>query len=109
MPSVFIGDEAGREEWDAAQRREAVEAQIRTDVADGLLGIRAAVVTLDEVIDSAVGIETFPGTSLTQAQIIATLKQLATAVRILAQGEQMALRDVDYLARLQLRLFDAVD
>lgn len=85
----------------------ATRQQIESDITAGLQAIRDASATLDAVITAAQGIEGFAGTTITQAQTIATLKQLATGVRLLAQGEKLALRDVDYLARLQLWLPDA--
>lgn len=80
--------------------------QIRASVAAGLQAIRDANATLDAVITGAQGIEAFPGTTITQAQTISTLKQLATGVRLLAQGEKLALADIVYLARLALDLYD---
>lgn len=81
-------------------------AEIRGEVQNGMDAIRTANGRLDAVIAAAAGIEAFAGTSLTQAQIISTLKQLATGVRLVAEGEKLALDDIDYLARLQLGLVD---
>lgn len=106
MPTVYIGGEAGRAEFDAQLARDAFEQQCRTEVEQGQAAIRDANARLDAVITAAQGIEAFEGTSLTQAQIINTLKQIATGVRLLAEGEKLALADIDYLARLHLRLFD---
>lgn len=106
MPVVYLGAEEGRAAFDAQQAQEAAEAQTRSDIAAGQQAIRDAKATLDAVIAAARDIEDFAGASLTQAQIIATFKQLATGVRLLAQGEKLALSDIGYLARLELRDFD---
>lgn len=111
METVYVGPEEGRPEWEAQQVRDETEAQIRADVAAGLQAIRDANARLDAVITAAGPIEAYdPGTKTAVqvlADVVPAVRQLATGVRLLAQGEKLALNDVDYLARLQLRLFDA--
>lgn len=88
----------------------AVEAEIRATIEGGLAAIRDANARLDAVISAAGPIEAYdPGTKTAVqvlADVVPAVRQLATGVRLLAQGEKLALTDIDYLARLQLRLFD---
>jgi hypothetical protein len=89
--------------------RSRVRAQILADLHDGLETNRALAAQNAAIISAAQAIEDFTGTTLTQAQIIATLKQLATGVRVLAQHDQVALVQRNYLGRLALAAFDATD
>jgi hypothetical protein len=92
--------------WLAQQRN---RAQILADLTAGLDANRTLAAQNQAIIDQARAVEDFAGTSLTQAQIIATFKDLARGVRVLAQHDQVALRQRNYLARLALSAFDATD
>jgi hypothetical protein len=113
MPTVYLGPEEGRAEWDALQAAQANRAQILADCAAGLDAVRQALGTLDGIIAAAGPIERYdPGTkTATQilADVVPAVKQLATGVRLLAEGEKLALGDIVYLARLALGQYDGTD
>jgi hypothetical protein len=92
--------------WLAGQRN---RAQILADVRAGLEVNRQLAAQDQAIIDAARAIEDFAGSTLTQAQTIAALKQLAQGVRVLAQHDRVALVQRNYLARLALSAFDGTD
>jgi hypothetical protein len=61
------------------------------------------------VISGAASLEQFQGTSLTQAQIISALKQLAAGVRILAEHDQSNKAQLNGLIRLVVGDFNGLD
>jgi hypothetical protein len=89
--------------------RQRNRAQIIADLTDGLEANRQMADQDQAIIDAAQAIESYAGSTLTQAQTIAALKQLALGVRVLAQHDRVALVQRNYLARLALSAFDGTD
>lgn len=73
---------------------------LREAAADALEANRLAGQQNAAIIAAAKAMESFAGTTLTQAQTIKALKDLATGVRILAEHDQQGLAQRNVLIRL---------
>ena len=113
MPFIYVGPEADRAAWEAARTAcDTQDVNRITVTAPALAAIAAN--DIDRTQDAAVqaqaqAIIDNPATTLTQAQIIGAIKQLAQGISVLATHDDLTKRELTGLARLVCDALDTTD